>query len=164
MQLSIAILWHTIIHIDISLLNRWNFTSTLSFFRYKYTFIYESTNIVWEQANKMWIANNMKLSCRHVKMYMVKRYRTRPVTDDPFIDAERSRRDRVESEDEDLNKCRDLVASDDGCDLARRGKQLQRAKRTKRNKKERDRESKESNEKTTQTIGIDIESTCTEDW
>lgn len=99
-----------------------------------------------------------------MKMYMVKRYRTRPVTDDPFIDAERSRRDRVESEDEDLDKCRDLVASDDGCDLARRGKQLQRAKRTKRRyKKKKERESEESNEKTTQTIGIDVESTCTED-
>lgn len=24
----------------------------------------------------------------------------------------------IESKDEDLNKCRDLVASDDGCDLA----------------------------------------------
>lgn len=77
-------------------------------------------------------------------MYMVKRYRARPVTDDPLIDAERSRYDHVESEDEDLNKCRDLVAADDGCDLARRGKQLQRAKRTKRwYKKKRERESEE---------------------
>lgn len=60
-----------------------------------------------------------------MRMYMVKRYRVGPVTDDPFIDAERSCCDHVESEDEDLNKCRDLVASDDGCDLARRRKQLQ---------------------------------------
>lgn len=95
---------------------------------------------------------------------MVKRYRARPVTDDPLIDAERSRYDHVESKDEDLNKCRDLVAADDGCDLARRGKQLQRAKRTMRwYKKKRERERAKSNEKTTQTIGIDEGSTCAED-
>lgn len=57
-------------------------------------------------------------------MYSVTASRAGPVTSNPFIDVERSHRAHREQEDEDLNKYRDLVTSDDGCDLARRGKEL----------------------------------------
>lgn len=57
----------------------------------------------------------------------------------------------MESEDEDLNKCRDLVASDDGCDLARRGKQPWRAKRAKQRAIQ---ERVKRNEKTTPMMRI----------
>lgn len=97
---------------------------------------------------------------------MVKRHRCRtpsPVTGDPSI--ERSCRGSVESEeDEDLNKCRDLLASDDGCDPVRRGKQPWRIKRRRlyiiRREADRERERErrkrvKSNEKT-RMIGIGL--------
>lgn len=67
-----------------------------------------------------------EIECRHVRMYVVKRASVPgSVTGrHPFIDVERSSaRAAMElDEDEDLNKCRDLLASDDGCDPARGGK------------------------------------------
>lgn len=66
----------------------------------------------------------------------------------------------MESEDEDLNKCRDLVAPDDGCDLARRGETAP-SKKSEATYERGTRERAKSNEKTTLDNGDETDAANT---